>query len=237
MIEINWNPKDLLEYCPKKVTDEAEIYVKAVRNKIDRILFIVEILQEQKIPQGDKIEGRKIQLQTENNLESLAHNLHSLPDVLAHIVSVIIIRPLADSLGEPKLEPKGRKVNIQEIVSILTKIQTNASVEDFKKRYCLCLSNTITSLLTSNEYVYIDAFVNTIKHRHLINTEYKLHIENSRITDEGWSFLEFERDGTNYPKVHTNNLIDEHTKKIIKFIDQIGQDINNYCRAVYITKR
>jgi hypothetical protein len=230
MDEIIWNTEDLLCYCPKQVTEEASIYFKAAKNKIERIKFAADKIHKQPDLKSSD-EFRELQLETEIYLESIAQNLHSLPDVLSHIITVLILRPLSELLGQEKLEPKGTKINIKNVLLLL---RDNNSVETWKKESCKEIVDSIDELLGCNEYLYINAFVNTIKHRHLIDTEHRVRIDKNG-KDDSWHIDEFERDGSVFASISHVKLTQDYQENIISLFCQIGEKINNYCRASFLS--
>lgn len=231
MDEIIWNTGELLDYCPKQITDEASIYFKAAKNKIDRIKFAADKIHKQPDLMSSD-EFRKLQLETEIYLESIAQNLHSFPDVLSHIITVLILRPLSELLGQEKLEPKGTKINIKAVNSVLLSLQNNNSVETWKKESCKEIVDSIDELLGCNEYFYISAFVNTIKHRHLIDTEHRVRIDKNG-KDDSWHIDGFKRDASVFPSISHVKLTQDYQENIISLFCQVGEKINNYCRASF----
>src|SRR4028119_18538 len=96
MSDKTWNTQELLDFCRKDLTDNADVYVKSVRSKIERILFLVDrftVTEDLTLKLGSA-QFRKTQLEVEIYIESIASNLHSLADVLAQIINEIVLKPL-----------------------------------------------------------------------------------------------------------------------------------------------
>jgi hypothetical protein len=238
MTKTSWDTSELLTYCSKQYTDDAAIYFKALQQKIKRIHFLKkEIEKSPKFPfpdfdinnKSDKHKFLEPGLLILTHTESIAHNLHSLPDVLAHIINVIILDPLGSRL-------ESRKINIKKIKDINNTLQKDSSLESWRKQYYKDIVDAINNLLECDEYKYINAFVNTIKHRHLIDNEYLFKI-NQTIHISDWQFIEFERDNTLYPSITITKLINDDQEKIINIFCEVGEKINNYCRADSITNK
>ena len=229
-----WDTKKILEYCPQQSTEDAKIYFKAIQSKIDRIDFSKRQIEKYfyltlstLTDRNDRENFLELKLNIVIYLESIADNLHSLPDVLANIITFLILPP--DS------EPKGTKITIKKIIQILSKLQNDKSVESWRKTYYKSIVDAINNLLYSDEYQYINAFVNTIKHPHLIDTEYLIQ-NNAGSYNSDWRFLEFERNGRQYSSISINKLINDYQNKIVSLFYKVGEEINNYCRAFYIGK-
>ncbi len=238
MTKTTWDTSELLTYCSKQYTDDAAIYFKALQQKIKRIHFSKkEIEKSPKFPfpdfdinnKSDKHKFLKPGLLILTHTESIAHNLHSLPDVLAHIINVIILDPLGSRL-------ESRQINIKKIIDINNRLQNNSSLESWRKQYYNDIVDAINNLLNCCEYKYIDAFVNTIKHRHLIDSKWTFKKSPENIISD-WQFIEFERDGICYLPTTITKLINDDQEKIINIFCEVGEKINNYCRADSITNK
>lgn len=227
--EITWNSKELLKFCPKNITDRGKIYVEGIGRKIERILFLVEKLNDYKniIPIQSQEQFLSVQLETEIYLESIAYNLHSLSDVMAQIIYVFIIE-------QQGLELNARDITLHKIKDKLNCLISNGSVEDYIKIYLQEMSNSIHLFYNSSEYKYINALVNTIKHRHLIDTKYQLNIQQTHIKYSDFKFINFNKDEIDYPEVDCSTLISKYRETILNHVFEMGNIINNYSRACHI---
>ncbi len=163
MTKTTWDTSELLTYCSKQYTDDAAIYFKALQQKIKRIHFSKkEIEKSPKFPfpdfdinnKSDKHKFLKPGLLILTHTESIAHNLHSLPDVLAHIINVIILDPLGSRL-------ESRQINIKKIIDINNRLQNNSSLESWRKQYYNDIVDAINNLLNCCEYIAIARAIRT----------------------------------------------------------------------------
>ncbi|MCT7971231.1 hypothetical protein [Laspinema olomoucense] len=253
MSETTWKLQELLECCPENYATEAEIYFRAVRGKIDRILYVIERLNEEtfQVP-TDSSDFKKKQLETTIYLETIAYNLHSLPDVLANIIFIFIINPLTFKHSRLAIK-KDRDINIyvaKDKLNVIYKSGYTTSISQEKNLEKLI--EKIDNLLNSKQYKYISALVNTIKHRNLIDTIYSLEIKSSKVLwmdkntarqiesqkiNNQWELIKFTKDGTDYESITIDKLINEDRKIIIELFYLAGQEINKYCQVTYPPSR
>ncbi len=226
MYSTTWKTEELRTYSSSPILEDAEIYVKSIRNKMRRISFIFDKLSEEDIPLGNETEFLKAQIQTETDIESFAFNLHSLADVFSHLIYYLIFTPNSITLRE-------RQININNVVNKLNQLKTQSNIP-WQQQYLNQLIDKINDLIKSSKYLYIAAFFNTVKHRQLIETEYKLQIKQSKIVDLGWKIDAFSKDGNNFHSVTLKEILVDYHPKIVDYALLIGQAINNYCRAAYI---
>ncbi|MGL4499408.1 MAG: hypothetical protein ACRCU2_10150 [Planktothrix sp.] len=254
MNEISWKLEELRECCSEEDIRKAEIHFKAVRDKLGRILYAVERLKEDPIqPSIDREGFINKQLETLIYLETVAYNLHSLPDVLSHIIFILIINPLTFKDSSLDIR-KERNINIFTAKAKLEVIEEEgyANTNTPQKQHIKSLIGAINNLLNSNEYKYIDALVNTIKHRNLIDTEYTLGIKSSKYLyldentankidvqkfNEQWKLIEFTRNGIKYSSINCDKLVNEYREIIINLFLLTGKKINKYCRVTYLPTR
>ncbi|BAY66902.1 hypothetical protein NIES22_70460 (plasmid) [Calothrix brevissima NIES-22] len=253
MTEIIWNTQELLQYCPEQVTNKAKIYFKAVQDKIARILYAVERINNYQSSLPSLIsfpDFRKKQLEIVMDLETIAYNLHSLPDVLANIITILIINPLIFT-DTSLCFKRDKDINIYSVKDKINVIQTAEYINIQQKQHLENLVAAIEKLIKSSEYEYISALVNTIKHRNLIDTEYIEKISISKFIylnsstpsqnmddanlNTNWTLIEFEKDNNNYPAITIEQLITKYRENIINLFFLVGQEINNYCLATRIS--
>ncbi|MBE8989037.1 hypothetical protein [Nostoc sp. LEGE 12450] len=228
MSDKTWKTQELLDICSQNLTDEAAVYVASVRSKIDRILFIKDrfttsVNQPLKISSS---EFSKTQIEVEIYIESLASNLHSLTDVLGQIINVIILKPLLPSEKHLSSET----LTIKKVKKKLTEL----TLDSVKRTYADEIIHAINNLDNSDEFSYISGFVNTIKHRRLLNTTFYLKKDNRSLIDLGFKLDEFEYNGNSFPQKWCKTIVIQDSEKIIDLIFDIGNSINNFCRAIFI---
>ncbi|WP_019504700.1 hypothetical protein [Pleurocapsa sp. PCC 7319] len=226
MYSTTWKTEEIRNYCSPLILKDAEIYVKSIRKEIERISFIFNKLSKEDIPLGNTNKIYKIKIQTEIYIESLAFNLHSLADVCSHIIYYLILKPKSLTIKE-------KQININKVVDKLEHLKNQNNIQ-WQQQYLNKLIDRINDLINLSEYLYIAAFFNTVKHRQLIETEYKFQMNQSKIIDSGWKIDAFSKDGDNFTSVSLKEILIDYHPKIVDCTLYIGQAINNYCRATYI---
>ena len=88
---------------------------------------------------------------------------------------------------------------------------------------------SIDALIDSQEFKYVQAFVNTVKHRNLIYEEFLLKV--GRDEKQSWKFDKFEKDGNTFNQIEHQELFN-YADNILDNFYKIGEEINNYCRAL-----
>jgi hypothetical protein len=225
-----WKAQEIPRLCPPDITNEAEVYVKAIKNKIERILFLVERLSSSNtsIPRNfDPTVLRSSQLEVEIYIESIATNLHSLADVLAHIINVIVLKPIQNESNYLN----SKKVSIY---TVKTKLSNLNSLDSVREQYITEIINKINELIDSSEFKYIAAFVNTIKHRRLLDTELTVTVQNGSLIDRGYRLDHFEYQENCYLQTQCRVVAMDDREKVIDLVFDVGNSINNYCRAVFL---
>ncbi|MEG4997496.1 hypothetical protein [Microcoleus sp. B4-D4] len=232
MSDKTWKTQELLDFCPKDLTDNAEVYVASAKSKIDRILFLVDrftVTEDLTLELGSA-QFLNTQLEVEIYLESIASNLHSLADVLAQIINEIVLKPLLPCAEHISSE----QVDLNKVKTKLDKVKTKLvglTLDSAKDRYISQIIDSIENLSNSSEFLYISAFVNTIKHRRLLNTTYHLQVDRGSLIDIGFKLEEFDYKGSHFPEMPCRSIVIEYRQELIDFIFDIGNSVNNYCRA------
>jgi hypothetical protein len=231
MSNMVWKAQEIPQLCPTGIASEAEVYVKAVKNKIDRIIFLVQRLSasDESIPTNfESTALRSSQLEVEIYVESISTNLHSLADILAHVINVIVLKPL-QAESEYLVS---KQISIHKIQNKLTAL---SSLDVVRSQYIGEIIQGADNLIASAEFKYIAAFVNTIKHRSLLDTEFYFHLNSSSsLMDVGYRLDSFIYEGCDFPQTPCKVVVIDYREKVIDLVFDIGNRINNYCRAVFI---
>lgn len=225
MKNITWKSQELRNLCPPAIISEAEIYVKAIKNKIDRISFLVIQLNKSNglIPVNfSSVTLRSSQLEVEIYIESLVTNLHSLADVLAQIVNVIVLKPLQ----EKSQYLKEKQIDIQKVKDRLSKI---TSIDSERGTYINEIIKEIESMTTLDAFLYIEGFANTIKHRNLIDTSLVI----GNLIPPGYKVDAFEYKGKKILQTECSKICTNYKEDVIDKVLNIGNSINKYCQATF----
>jgi len=151
----------------------------------------------------------KAQFASEAHTEAATQVLHSMVDILAQIINKVVLR---DGLPEDK-------VTLNSIVRELG-----------KQGIANKIVAAIDKLQNSEEFRYINAFVNTIKHRRLLDTTYRLEYGKGKRNEKAVCFREFEYKGDSYGFTWATDIIGPYKNRIVELISEIGIAVNEYLR-------
>ena len=82
----------------------------------------------------------------------------------------------------------------------------------------------------SHEFKYINAFVNTIKHRRLLETEYVAEFGMGTRNDDGIQIKAFSYKGDSFPPIWAKDIVGDYQSRILEHIYAIGNAVNDYLR-------
>jgi hypothetical protein len=215
MTNKTWVIQKILDLYPQ--TPELEVYIHAIQRKIERINFLSE-----RLAPLDKLSPTSVSnglhnsfIETAIYIESIASNLHSLADVIANIINVIVLAPLGKDVPVDTVTIKA----VNKKLSELTAQQQN--------QYLNKIISEVDNLLSLSEFIYIEAFVNTIKHRNLVPStlEYKKTPDS---TTSGYILDGFSYKSITCPPTKFEDIAKNHKDRITGAIFDIGDSINNY---------
>lgn len=145
----------------------------------------------------------------ESNIEAALQAAHSMTDTIAQIINVVILNSHF-SEGDVSLKKVSKKLSSP----------CNAPI----------VSQAIQQLLNSKEFNYINSFVNTIKHRSLVDAEYRIEFGKETCNRAGIKFREFKYCGNTYPVTWGDDIISKYIPKIIDLIWDIGNALNEHLK-------
>lgn len=135
--------------------------------------------------------------------------LHTAGDTFAQILNLTLLKP---ALTEDLVSLKG-----------LTKITpANELVAKCQQE--------ISSFLISDEFKYLDGFVNTLKHRHLLKQEWTMEMISGGPFQIGFRYEGFQYRGESFPKKWGKDLL-ELRRPIRRGLVGIGRQINCLLKA------
>jgi hypothetical protein len=214
---ITWDFKELDVLSKKKALPDTSVYQNTIHWKIIRTNYHAELCEEiwtTLISSSEKItlngyKWNKAQISVEANVEATAQVLHSMADIVAQIINKVIL--------------EGKNEDDITLGKVFIELNKYANTKE--------ITTAIKKLNNSPEFEYMNAFVNTIKHRRLLDTTYYLlregHIPNMT---KGICFQEFEYKGKKYEKQFADYIIVNSKNEIIDLILGIGISINDYLR-------
>jgi len=148
------------------------------------------------------------------DVEAMVQALHSTGDILAQVVNLAV-------LGSKGLLEE--KVNVNQVLKRMK-----------KQKIALDVQKPLLLFKKSDEFQYISAFCNTIKHRKLLDIKYHTHCDFIKKgvyrIEEGVRFKEFTYRGKTFPVTWSHIIIGEYRAKIYKMLCDVGISINNYLK-------
>ena len=212
---MKWDFIKLNKLCRTKELPDSKIYQKALVWKREIALFhsgqsaIVWdklFFAHQKLKVGDK-KWWNTYLASEAHVIAAAQASHSMADILGQIINQVL---LCGTLPEDRVT----------LNNVLCKINEEAIAPDIFYK--------ITGFKNSTEFKYIDAFVNTIKHRRVLDTNYHAEYGADKRNDQGILFEKFIYKNNNFPTTWAKDIVGPYRVKIFKDICTIGNSINSY---------
>lgn len=220
---MGWDLEKFNQVCQQKKLPDSRIYQKALFWKQKK----AELLAEQSKEVWDifwstygKINKQKpktieafkdTQFKSETYIESAAQILHSLADIVCQIINKAVLKSQLDE-GEVSMK------------TIIRELQKDNSKKD--------IETALEQLRDSHEFKYISAFVNTIKHRRLLDTDYYGEFGQGKSNTMGVRFLSFQygkgNNLQNYRETSAETILNDYMKCIFDFIDKIGHAIDSY---------
>lgn len=146
---------------------------------------------------------------SESYVEATLQALHSMADILAQIINLTV-------LGAVYTEDE---VSLTKVRNRLQ--QTNAAPN---------VTIAVQAFIHSDEFRYTNGFVNTIKHRRLLETEYRIEGGTYIEFKEGMRIKQFEYGGEVFPVKWIDEILDVIIPRVINGINTIGNAINDSLR-------
>jgi hypothetical protein len=155
--------------------------------------------------------------QAEAQMIAAAQSLHSTADIMAFIVCWALNFP--NQAGAP---PGDNKLNLYRVRDYLQKIPQFQTI-----------TKAINALLTLHQFNYLCAYVNTTKHRSLVQAVYTAHVDPSDNPRQGIRIRSFQyRDakGNNqsFDELWGEQFLFQEAQHIREGICTIGNELNKY---------
>lgn len=208
-----WNFSELSKLCEEKGIPSAKIYQNSLGWRWMRADYHADMaskvwsdLFKESFSFVDQRCAQAI-FSYEAQVESCVQALHSLADILAQIINVVV---LGGRLKEDS-------VSIKKVVKIMEKENIAPDVAKSTRR-----------LLCDELFNYIEAFCNTIKHRRLIKTDFSAEYGENARNESGLRFEEFIFKGNTYPQTWGSDILEKHRSHLLNLITEIGLNINKF---------
>lgn len=217
--QVFWSFEELRNLCKAKGKPDSRIYQETLLWKKERARYHEEEYQKiwaelfsshATLTVGSE-EWNKAQFASEAHVEAAAQVLSSMGDVLAQIINKAV---LSDELKEDDV--------------YMTKVRGKLG----KKQGTDKISQAINKFQNSAEFKYINAFVNIIKHRRLLDRVFHAEGGENKRNAHGVCFLEFRYKGNSYPFTWATDIIGQYKIRIFELITEIGNAVNEYLRRV-----
>lgn len=212
-----WSFEELRNLCTNKGLPDSKIYQEALLWKQQRASYHAEQYDEiwrelfsssTEIQVGGQ-DWNKAQFASEAHVEAAAQVLHSMADILAQIINKAV---LCDDLREDDVS----------LSSVIPKLRGKSKAHK--------IVAAIDKLQNSTEFRYISAFVNTIKHRRLLDRIYHAEYGENKRNEKAVCFRKFEYKGNCYGFTWATDIIGPYKSRIFELISEIGNAVNEYLR-------
>ncbi len=154
-------------------------------------------------------EWTKVKFESESYIEAALQASHSLADIIAQIVNIAV-------LGGHFIEAEVSFMRVhQQLI--------NQGVAEN-------VVNSFQQFLNSQEYQYINGFVNTIKHRNLIYTDFQIEFGVGTRNEQGMRFKSFTYNNVQFTIKWASDIVEKMIPQVDNGIIDIGNAINDYLR-------
>jgi hypothetical protein len=147
---------------------------------------------------------------SEAHLIAFAQNLHSTADICAHLITFCV-----PNLKELYLEKQSR-INLHFVKDQLTDPET----QDIKQ--------TIMTFLDSKEFQYLNAFVNTIKHKEIISTNDFVSFETQPNPNRNLKIESFKYKKKQYESILSSELSEKYFTLLQELYCAIFNELKKY---------
>lgn len=204
---MSWKIGEFRNLCVRKNLPDSSIYQRALFFKEIRALLLAKESQLvwERLYVGDKVirgpEKMETRLKSEAFVEAAALAMHSMADIMAQIINLTLFR-----------------CSSEEGDVTFNRVHCRLCKEDIAP----AVATAMKKLRDSDEFKYVDAFVNTIKHRRLIFVTYDI------TRNERMKFKAFLYRNKNFADTWAVDIIDSYIPRIIDLICDIGNAMNTY---------
>jgi hypothetical protein len=154
---------------------------------------------------------------SEAHVIAYAQSLHSVADILAVVIYLGL--DLERSLSRPI------PVHSRGLRRVCESMQ--------RESLALEVADPIDAFRQSTTFLYLEAYVNTTKHRSLVDTTHSISFESSDPT-YGIKILPFEYKGKSFAEKWANDFVGPDSRTIRQGIVRIGSAMNEYLRRLGI---
>jgi len=153
----------------------------------------------------------------EAHVIAFAQALHSTADILSYIIEICL-----------KLNMANKQINFTNALDALKKQKIAPEV-----------SRKANKILSSKEFMYLNAFVNTIKHRRLIEIPVHVNLEPGKelhgLRISSFIYGKSKSREIYYEPKWVHEFLDGDFEKISNMVGELGAELNHYMKA-YLVK-
>lgn len=147
----------------------------------------------------------------EAHVEACVCCLHSLSDLLAQVINdVVLNRQLAE-----------HQVGMKRVIDEMGSVDRAREVRDRSK-----------TLIGSDEFGYVEAFCNTLKHRFLVKTDSHGEFGGEYKNELGIRFQSFEYKGRTWPVTWGSEILGNMRARIAELVVGIGTSLDGYVASI-----
>jgi len=214
---MTWNLEEFRSLCDDHGIPSTKIYQDALTLKTwratnfgSKALGVWKHLfsTSQEIVVGDD-EWNETQFNSESYIEAALQASHSLADIIAQILNIVILEGHFPE-AHVSINKVHRELNRRGIAT-----DVDRAVQVF---------------LDSPEYQYTNGFVNTIKHRNLIDTDFQDEFGVGARNEHGMRFKSFTYNDDVFPITWASDIVNLMIPNIGNYIIDIGNAINDYLK-------
>lgn len=208
-----WNFVELRDLCVAKHLPDSTVYQDALQWKLKRVELYATLARSlwDDLFSQDEVEFKdeqKMLPEYQAHVESAVQALHSMADILGQIVNLAILVPPLDDA----------EVYLNSVRDKITGTAPDVAL-------------AIRHLTDSDEFKYINGFVNIIKHRRLLNIKQSVaEFGDGKRNDKGFVFEPFTFKGDNYHATWAQDIIGDYKSSILDMIDAVVDKVNAYLR-------
>jgi hypothetical protein len=211
---MEWDMQALMDRCPARVRTKVQEYLSTLVWKEHLVAFHARYAREGEDTLNNVAVSSEAMDDAWDTVEAhtiaAAYTLHSMGDVIAQVINVVVFDGcLAEdkvSINKMRKQFKGGKLQSRQ----------------------QCVLDAINGLLDSNEFRYIGAFVNIIKHRRLIYSNFVGEFRKDEANEQGLCFIGFEYKKDSYTPLWASEIYTEYATYIVGKICAIGNALNSF---------
>ena len=215
-VDLKWDLEEFRNLCQQQGLEVPEDYINSINRKLEFASYHAQKCNEvmEELFEGNEVdfqrkEWSEAEFEYEGHFLAFAHSLHSLGDVFAQILNLVLLSPAL----------KEENVSLKPVRNTLDQ-------RGGKQAWV----NHIDDLINSNEYDYLNALENIIKHRRLIKKFYRTEVGEKTDNKTGLKFKEFTYRNKQYPEVWLDDLLETYPSELRSRIISMGIALNEQLR-------